>query len=123
MNAQIYRVSGDEITTIWTGESIRDEATQQAAVAAFLDADNCPPGTYLVANARLEQHGEGWITVAMMEWRSDTRTVVIHDLGAEDVTVAATDPEVVATIAARIAALIGGTANLLPGSTYRTTNR
>lgn len=119
MTARIYRATDDAFDAIWTGIDIYDPATQQSAITTFLDPDSCPEGSYLIANAMLQNHGQGWITVAMLEWRDGVRTVVIRDLGEDEVAISATDETVTQAIGAHLAKLLGGSANVFPSSDYR----
>ena len=117
---RLTRVIGDESEIIHTGD-VYDSVNRQAAVAAFLDPANCPEGSYLVFNARPHQHIVGWITVAIMTWRSGSRSVSILDLGEDETRVRATVAET--AINTQLAKIVGGTSRIFPSSEYRRSRR
>lgn len=122
MSAKIDKISGnpgeETITSVHTVSDIYDTNSQAQAINAFL-TEPMASDEYIIANAELNQQGQGWITFAIRRFVDAVDSVEIIEPNGYHSTTSTGSQECLNEIDARRARLFGGTAAELPGSSHR----
>lgn len=119
MSAIIEKVSDEEtITPVHAVTDIYDTNSHAPAISAFL-TEPMASDEYLIVNAQLQLHGQGWVTVAIRRFVEGVDSVEIIEPNGYHSIEPTGSQEALNEINARMSRLFGGTAAELPGSSHR----